>query len=75
MVRAALFLEYSVAGVEGGGEDGDEDEDAVLYSLQFCCCIHVADPLEMLDTTVTSLLLWSMVGICCSRAKQHQTME
>ena len=28
-----------------------------LYSLKICYCIYVADPLEMLDTTVTSLLL------------------
>ena len=57
VLRAALFLVCSIAGVEGGDEDGDEDEDAVLYSLKFCCCIHVADPLEMLDTTVIGLLL------------------
>jgi len=57
VVRAALFLECSVAGVEGGGEDGDEDEDAVLYFLKICCRNCVADPFEMLDTTVTSLLL------------------
>ena len=55
MVRAALFLVCSVAGVEGGGEDGYEEEDAVLYLLEICCCIPVADPWEMLDTTVTSL--------------------
>ena len=57
VLRAALFLVCNVAGVEGGGEDGDEDEDAVLYLLKFCCRIHVADPLEMVDTTVTGLLL------------------
>ena len=57
VLRVALFLMCSIAGVEGGSEDGDEDEDAVLYSLKSCCCIHVADPLEILDTTVTSSLL------------------
>jgi len=57
VVWAALFLECSVAGVEGGGEDGDEDEATVLYLLKIYCRIFVADPFEMLDTTVTSLLL------------------
>jgi len=31
VVRAALFLVCSVAGVEGGGEDGYEEKDAGLY--------------------------------------------
>jgi len=57
VLRATLFLVCSVASVEGGGEDGDEDEDAVLYSFKICCRVCVADPFEMLDTTVTSLLL------------------
>ena len=57
VLRAAWFVMCSIVGVEGGGEDGDGDKDAILYLLKFCCRICVADPFEMLDTTVTSLLL------------------
>ena len=57
VLRAALFLVCSIAGVEGGGEDGDEDEDADLYLWKIYYCIYVADSLEMLYATVASLLL------------------
>jgi len=75
VLRAAFFFVCSIAGVEGGGEDGDEDEDVDLYLWKINYCIYVADSLEMLDTTVTSLLLRSVVGLYCSRAKQHRSMD